>query len=113
MAKASCFALLSMLIVTQFPGRCSASPVVLGLANKHPLSDPEMGELLLGELRCAACHSRRDAPRLVERTAPDLSDVGSRVAPDFLRRFIAAPSASHVGTTMPDLLASETEDRRD
>ena len=90
-----------------------AAPVVLGLSNKHPLSEPQVGELLLGELRCAACHGRNDAARLLERAAPDLSDVGARVAPEYLRRFIASPSAAHAGTTMPDLLTAKSQDERD
>ncbi len=106
------FALLTALVVGLSPLTCTAAPVVLGLANKHPLTESQVGELLLGELRCLACHSRAGAQQALERTAPDLSDVGARVAPDFLRRFIAAPSAAHAGTTMPDLLAGETEDRR-
>ena len=96
-----------------FHDAVSAPPVVLGLSNKHPLSESQVGELLLDELRCGACHSRKDASLSLERAAPDLSDVGSRVAPEFLRRFIASPSASHSGTTMPDLLSAESADQRD
>ena len=110
--NAPSFALLTMLVVALFSSTSSAAPVVLGLSNKHPLSEPQVGELLLGELRCVACHSRKDAPQPLERPAPDLSDVGSRVAPDYLQRFIATPSASHSGTAMPDLLTTETEDQR-
>ena len=111
--KALGFALLTTLTAAFAPSTCSAAPpVVVGLSNKHPLSEPQVGELLLGELRCGACHSRKTAPESLERAAPDLSDVGSRVSADFLRRFIASPSASHAGTTMPDLLAAETEDQR-
>ena len=110
--KAMKFAFITMLIVAVFPWAGSAAPVVPGLSSKHPLSERQIGELLIGELRCIACHTRKGAPMPLERTAPDLSDVGSRVAPEFLRRFIASPSASHAGTTMPDLLAGETEDQR-
>jgi mono/diheme cytochrome c family protein len=98
--------------VALFASPCSAAPVVPGLANKHPLSEPQIGELLIGELRCIACHGRKGAPAPLERIAPDLSDVGSRVAPDYLQRFISSPSASHSGTTMPDLLTAEPEDQR-
>src|ERR1019366_7292122 len=94
------------------PWPCAAAPVVPGLANKHPLSESQIGELLIGELRCIACHSSKGAPAPLERIAPDLSDVGSRVAPEYLRRFIASPSSSHSGTTMPDLLAAQTVDQR-
>ncbi len=91
----------------------TSAPVVLGLANKHPLSQPQIGQLLLGELRCLACHSLKDTPHPLERTAPDLANVGARVAPEFLRKFIASPSASHFSTTMPDMLAAEPADQRD
>ncbi len=110
--KLSGFALYAMLLVALLATPLFAAPIVLGLANKHPLSESQVGGLLLGELRCVACHSRKDAPQPLERAAPDLSDVGSRVAPDFLRRFIASPSASHSGTTMPDLLSAESPDQR-
>ena len=105
--------LVTALIITAFPARSAAAPVVLGLANKHPLSQPQLGQVLLGELRCAACHSHKGAPHPLERVAPDLADVGSRVAPEFLRRFIASPSTSHSGTTMPDMLTAEPAEQRD
>ena len=50
---------------------------------------------------------------MLERAAPDLTDVGSRVSPEFLRKFIANPSSAHTDTTMPNVLASETAERRD
>jgi len=48
-----------------------AAPLVLGLSTKHPLSEPQVGELLISELRCAACHNRKDASQGQERQAPD------------------------------------------
>jgi mono/diheme cytochrome c family protein len=83
------------------------------LPGNHALDQAEAGDLLVAELRCAACHQgvRRDP--LFEKTAPDLTAVGSRVAPDYLRKFLAAPSSVHPGTTMPDVLATHSEaDRR-
>lgn len=92
----------------------SAAPVVPGLSNKHPLAEPQVGEVLLNELRCTACHADNSRPpRLAERVAPDLLEVGARIAPDFLRRFIASPSQTHAGTLMPDLLASEAAAERE
>lgn len=85
---------------------------VIGPSKRHPLSEAEVGHLLIGELKCIACHTRKDALPSLERAAPDLSDVGSRVSPEFLRRFIASPATAHTGTTMPDLLASEPADQR-
>lgn len=101
----------AVLVVALFASAGSAAPVVPGLTNKHPLTEPQVGRLLIGELRCTACHTSNNTP--VERAAPDLAGVGARVVPDYLRKFIAAPSAAHGGTTMPDLLWTEPADRRD
>jgi len=106
---------LTVLMLAMCDRAAFAGPVVPGLRNSrnsHPLSPRQVGDLLLGELRCAACHNSRGQFQL-EKAAPDLADVGSRVSLDFLRRFIASPSTVHAGTTMPDLLASESNDRRD
>ena len=67
----------------------------------------------MGELRCLACHSLKDAPHPLERTAPDLADVGAGWRRSSYESFIASPSASHFSTTMPDLLAAEPADQRD
>jgi mono/diheme cytochrome c family protein len=111
--KSFTFALLVALLAPLTAAKVSAAPVILGLTNKHPLTQPEMGRLLLGELRCVACHGPKEATQLLDRAAPNLADVGSRVAPDFLRKFIASPSLAHSGTTMPDLLAGESAEQRD
>ena len=103
---------LAPLTALLLPLIASADPVVPGLSHKHPLTEPQIGQVLMGELRCLACHTRKEAARLPEKAAPDLADVGSRVAPDFLRRFIASPSSAHAGTTMPDLLTTGTAEQR-
>ncbi len=79
----------------------------------HPLTQAQVGAVLLAELRCAACHAGLPSGSLPEKTAPDLSNVGGRIAPEYLRRYLAAPSVVHPGTTMPDLLASRPDDERD
>ncbi|MCY2979451.1 MAG: hypothetical protein NTU79_12375 [Planctomycetota bacterium] len=91
----------------------SAEPVIPGLFSKHPLTKVQVGELLIGELRCAACHAGLRQSVVSERTAPELANVGGRVNPEYLKRFLSSPEAAHPGTTMPDLLASETPARRD
>ena len=100
-------------ILVLMAGGASASTVVIGLSNKHPLTQPQVGEVLISELRCAACHIDTEPQPFLKRAAPDLSDVGARIAPDYLRRFLASPSTMHPGTTMPDLLASESDSQRD
>ncbi len=90
----------------------AAQMVFPGLAGHHPLSSTEVGRLLRHELQCAACHQGQTNLRLSERRAPDLSDVGARVAPGFLKSFLASPQSVHVGTTMPDMLTSYTPEKR-
>ncbi len=82
------------------------------LPGHHPLSQVQAGRLLMAELRCASCHA--DLPRDVrfEKAAPDLVEVGTRISPEFLRRFLASPSSAHPGTTMPDMLSSKSESEK-
>src|SRR5437763_1832195 len=78
------------------------------------------GQLLLGELNCISCHKAEgcgaNAPNgpeaHPEKMAPILSDVGGRIKPAFLRKFLASPLAVKPGTTMPDLFAGLTEAQR-
>lgn len=79
------------------------------LPGHHPLTQSQAGSVLISELRCAACHSGAPDSSLPEKTAPDLSQVGSRIRPEYLRRFLESPQSAHPGTTMPDLLASKPE----
>jgi len=90
----------------------AASPVVPGLSGKHPLSEAEVGTVLISELRCAACHKTSKSAPIPERLAPTLQDVGSRISPEYLQSFIAAPSQAHPGSTMPDLLSKETPEQK-
>ena len=83
------------------------------LPGNHPLTQAQAGELLIAELRCTACHAADRSNAILEKSAPDLSEAGSRIAPEYLRKFIAAPSAIHPGTTMPDMLSSQEEAERD
>lgn len=69
------------------------------------------GQLLLGELNCTSCHKTGDA-ELVNKSAPILDNVGSRVQRGYLRKFIADPHKIKPGTTMPDVLAGLPDDQR-
>lgn len=84
--------------------------MVPGLHGKHTLSEEQSGKLLMSELRCASCHKGMDASRMKE--APILSGAGSRLNPDFIKHFIADPSAIHPGTTMPRMLGGLTAEAR-
>jgi len=82
------------------------------LPGNHPLTQSQAGELLISELRCAACHSGVRKTSLPEKSAPELAGVGARISPEYLRRFLTSPTSAHPGTTMPDLLASRPESER-
>ena len=83
------------------------------LPGHHPLSQTEAGSVLISELRCASCHAGIGPSPVPEKTAPDLTQVGTRISPDYLRRFLASPLKTNPGTTMPDLLASLPESERE
>lgn len=83
------------------------------LPGHHPLTQAQTGDVLINELRCAACHSGVQPDSLPEKSAPGLADVGVRISSDYLRRFLASPSTVHPGTTMPDMLTSQPQAERD
>lgn len=82
------------------------------LPGHHPLTQTQAGRLLMAELRCAACHTGVPQDIRFEKSAPDLTEVGARVTPEFLRRFLVSPSTAHPGTTMPDMLSSKSESEK-
>ena len=88
------------------------APVVPGLHGKHGLGDVAAGRMLFEELRCAACHGDAPPGTLQLPPGPDLEQVGWRVAPGYLQRFIADPAAVQPGTKMPGLLADLADDER-
>jgi len=91
-------------------GCLDASPVIPGLHAKHPLEEAQKGALLIGELRCAACHE--GVSPAAPLSAPDLSNAGSRLNPDFIKNFIENPSAHDPGTAMPNVLGGRPEAER-
>jgi len=103
---------LALLVLPAWSFGQQASPVIPGLSGRHPLEERAVGTLLLEELRCASCHHQ--IPEVAPAAkGPDLADVGSRVAPQFLRRFLADPRATQPGTKMPDLMHALPADERD
>lgn len=71
------------------------------------------GRVLIGELNCAACHAASDlGDQLLTKTSPDLTHVGARVTPQYLRKFLASTHTVKPGTTMPDLLQGVPEGER-
>lgn len=83
-------------------GLVEGAPVVPGLIGKHPLTLGQQGKVLVGELRCAACHEGISKEGM--KTAPDLSAVGTRISGGYLKKYLADPHGTYAGTTMPDVL---------
>ncbi len=106
--------ILAKLISALLVGTASAELGDPALPGHHPLTQAQAGSLLISELRCAACHGGVERGSVPDKIAPDLSDVGARVSPEYLRRYLASPLLAHPGTTMPDVLASsQPEAERD
>ena len=105
--------ILGTLISVLLIGTASAEPGDPALPGNHPLTQAQAGDVLISELRCAACHSGVQRGSLPEKLAPDLSEAGARISPEYLRRYLASPSSAHPGTTMPDVLTSQPEAERD
>lgn len=78
----------------------------------HPLTQAQAGSVLIAQLRCSACHAGVQQASELEKKAPELAEVGARISPEYLRRFLASPSEAHPGTTMPDMLVSRSAAER-
>lgn len=89
------------------------APAVAGVDQLIQASGPEStapAELLLGELNCLSCHAASDdiRARVPTRPAPDLDNIGARIAPSYLERYLADPQSMKPGATMPNIFhASE------
>jgi len=97
--------------------KLSARPIVPGFERFYANTNADKaagGRLLLGELNCLSCHQASDelTKRIERKQAPRLTDVGSRIRPEYLRDYLRDPHAVKPGTTMPDLLSGLNEQRR-
>ena len=82
------------------------------LPGNHRLDQVAAGQVLLAELGCAHCHTGLPAQSLTPKRAPNLAEVGSRVSPEYLQRYLADPTAVHRGTSMPDVLGERSQEER-
>ncbi len=69
------------------------------------------GRMLIAQLGCTACHTTEDKT-FINRSAPLLGQVGGRLRPDHLLKFISAPHETKIGTAMPDLFHGVTADEK-
>lgn len=81
-------------------------------AEQSPPGGSDLGEQLLNELRCHACHDQGAPAPLSENAAPDLTEVGARVSPVYLQAFLADPHGVQPGTRMPDVLGGRSPAER-
>jgi len=91
----------------------NAAPIVAGFerfgrAATADAERVEAGLLLLGELGCVNCHAAPAGARahVAAKPAPLLDKVGERLAPEWIRAYLADPHGVQPGTTMPDALAA-------
>lgn len=104
-----CTLILAGLLLA-LPGmRANAEPLVTGFDRFHAAKpSAEGGRLLYNELGCANCHGGETG--LPVRRGPELTGIAQRVNAEWLRKFLANPSAVHEGSAMPQVLApSEVE----
>ena len=85
----------------------------LGQAQTVPVSSlgrslpaEHLGETLIGELNCVACHSASAVTlgRLNSKHAPHLGAQGVPLTPQFIRNYLNDPHSEGMGRTMPDRL---------
>lgn len=78
----------------------------------HQGGDPEQGKRIFGEVGCLGCHTMDDFPaEKVSGFGPDLSQVGSKLSPQWLAAWIKNPKEYFPQTRMPSLRTSDTEIR--
>ncbi len=100
-------------VVTRDAEQEARRPILPGFERFHANAEesPMGGTYLLGELGCVNCHKAEEvfAKQLNIKQAPILSNIGSRVKPEWMLNFIANPHESKPGTTMPALFDGWSE----
>lgn len=91
----------------------AAHPIIPGFERfyANAASDKTQGgRLLLGELNCTSCHKADKGVlgAVPPKKAPNLSQIGSRVRPGWIRALLSAPHVVKPGTMMPDVFVSQS-----
>lgn len=92
-------------------------PLVPGFERFHAnqqTASADGGRLLLGDLNCLSCHAATDSMKsqVLTKTAPILTDVGSRLRPEHVWEFLQDPHTVKPGTTMPAMLSHLSDAQR-
>jgi len=89
--------------LTEMPcGKCHMEASVAGAANLS------IGRDLLWKYGCASCHDL-DIPKFQNRYAPRLNQIGDRLPPEDLDRWIAHPRAVQANSKMPRVIMEDAE----
>jgi mono/diheme cytochrome c family protein len=105
-------------VATSVPAAEVSGPRVPGYERFYGAADADQaagGRLLVSELNCLSCHQAGKevlGNTVPAKKPPVLDDVGSRVRPEWVRAYLAAPHTVKPGTAMPDLLAAPGSDER-
>ncbi|MDX1564310.1 MAG: c-type cytochrome, partial [Phycisphaeraceae bacterium] len=105
MKKSIIHGCMGLLALIGWTASATAGPVIPGyetLKESGKATDAELGEVLLSELNCAACH-KPPGDRIGTRPAPDLTRAGARLTPQYLRAFLSDPAKTKQGTSMPTI----------
>ncbi len=86
----------------------AARDIALAQASLH-------GRMLLGEMKCTACHTPEDGAMTGVKAAqaPLLGEVGRRASPEWIREWVSNPQKVKPGSYMPDLLGDSPKDEAD
>lgn len=92
----------------------AAGAVLLPVVDDHIRHDQALQGMLLAQQRnCAACHHSR-IPELQQELlvapAPNLAGIGSRVQPEWLRKWLVGPRELIASSTMPQLFQLDGTD---
>ena len=72
---------------------------------KRALSAELEGRILIQKLNCVSCHDSQGSQMVLGvKQAPSLSWSGKSLNPEYLQAFIADPSGTKPGTTMPNVM---------
>ena len=95
------FMRLNLLFFLVFVSYSYGQPPQISGLQRHTKADPAFaGEVLVSELSCTACHTRSE--NVAPKKGPRLKQVGQRVHPEYLEKFIAAPHpVSYTHLTLP------------
>lgn len=106
-------AVLAVFVAFSLGADLRAEPIVPGFYRLRDeakdVTPAEVGQLLVSELNCTSCHA---APNAQPKGAPDLSTIGGRATPGWIRSYLADPHKVKSGAMMPDIFHASEPDAK-